>query len=51
MLFVIAYLSYVLAETLNLSGIITLFCCGFIMNHYTYYNMSEESKSGSVLCI
>ena len=51
MIFVLAYLSYVLSEILNLSGIITLFCCGFMMNHYTYYNLSESSKSGSVLAI
>ena len=36
---------------MELSGIITLFCCGFTMNHYTYYNLSEESKNGSVLAI
>lgn len=41
LLFVLAYLSYLISETLALSGIITLFCCGFTMNHYTYYNMSE----------
>ena len=40
-----------ISEELNLSGIITLFCCGFTMNHYTYYNLSEDSKSGSVLAI
>lgn len=51
MIFVLAYLSYVISEILNLSGIITLFCCGFMMNHYTYYNLSEPSKSGSVLAI
>ena len=51
LIFVLAYLSYVISEILNLSGIITLFCCGFMMNHYTYYNLSESSKSGSVLAI
>jgi solute carrier family 9 (sodium/hydrogen exchanger), member 6/7 len=51
LIFVLAYLSYMISEELNLSGIITLFCCGFTMNHYTYYNLSEESKNGSVLAI
>ena len=51
LIFMLAYISYVLSEILNLSGIITLFCCGFTMNHYTYYNLSESSKSGSVLAI
>lgn len=51
LIFVLAYLSYMLSEELELSGIITLFCCGFTMNHYTYYNLSEESKNGSVLAI
>ncbi len=51
MLFVIAYMSYMVSEILSFSGIMTLFCCGFTMNHYTYYNLSKESKSGSVLAI
>ncbi len=51
LIFLLAYLSYMLSEELELSGIITLFCCGFTMNHYTYYNLSEESKNGSVLAI
>lgn len=51
LIFVLAYLSYMLSEELQLSGIVTLFCCGFTMNHYTYYNLSEESKNGSVLAI
>lgn len=51
LIFILAYLSYMISEELNISGIITLFCCGFTMNHYTYYNLSEDSKSGSVLAI
>ena len=51
MIFVLAYLSYMVAEIIQLSGIIALFCCGFTMNHYTYYNLSEASQSGSVLAI
>ena len=51
LVFMMAYISYTVSEILNFSGIITLFCCGFTMNHYTYYNLSDESKSGSVLSI
>jgi solute carrier family 9 (sodium/hydrogen exchanger), member 3 len=41
-LFAIAYLSYLIAESFHLSGIITLFCCGFTMAHYAYHNVTEE---------
>jgi NhaP-type Na+/H+ or K+/H+ antiporter len=40
-----------ISEELNFSGIIAIFCCGFTMNHYTYYNLSEDSQNGSVLAI
>lgn len=40
----LAYLSFVIAETLHLSGIMTLFCCGLVMSHYTYHNLEEEAK-------
>jgi NhaP-type Na+/H+ or K+/H+ antiporter len=43
LIFLLAYLSYMISEELEFSGIITLFCCGFTMNHYTYYNLSEDS--------
>lgn len=43
MIFILAYLSYMISEILDFSGIMTLFCCGFTMNHYTYYNLSKES--------
>ena len=43
LLFVLAYLSYMVTEILAFSGIMALFCCGFTMNHYTYYNLSRQS--------
>lgn len=46
---VFAYLSYLCAENFHFSGIITLFCCGFTMAHYAFYNVSEECQTGSVL--
>lgn len=31
-------------QLLDLSGILTVFFCGILMSHYTWYNVSEESK-------
>ena len=36
LIFLLAYLSYMISEELGFSGIIGIFCCGFTMNHYTY---------------
>eukprot|EP01017_Pseudomicrothorax_dubius_P037283 TRINITY_DN5449_c0_g1_i4.p1 TRINITY_DN5449_c0_g1~~TRINITY_DN5449_c0_g1_i4.p1 ORF type:complete len:309 (-),score=60.67 TRINITY_DN5449_c0_g1_i4:807-1733(-) len=44
-----AYLSYLVSEMLHFSGIITLFVAGIFMAHYTYHNLSEESKHGTNL--
>ncbi|KAJ4765003.1 Sodium/hydrogen exchanger [Rhynchospora pubera] len=39
-----AYLSYMLAELLQLSGILTVFFCGIVMSHYAWHNVSENSR-------
>ncbi|ONL95448.1 Sodium/hydrogen exchanger 2 [Zea mays] len=39
-----AYLSYMLAELLDLSGILTVFFCGIVMSHYTWQNVTESSR-------
>ncbi|PWZ39314.1 Sodium/hydrogen exchanger 1 [Zea mays] len=39
-----AYLSYMLAELLDLSGIPTVFFCGIVMSHYTWHNVTESSR-------
>ncbi|CAN1290695.1 Sodium/hydrogen exchanger 4 [Linum perenne] len=39
-----AYLSYMLAELLELSGILTVFFCGIIMSHYSWHNVTESSR-------
>ncbi|XP_047044208.1 sodium/hydrogen exchanger 4-like [Lolium rigidum] len=39
-----AYLSYMLAEFLNLSGILTVFFCGIVMSHYAWHNVTESSR-------
>ncbi|CAK7324562.1 unnamed protein product [Dovyalis caffra] len=39
-----AYLSYMLAELLELSGILTVFICGILMSHYAWHNVTESSR-------
>ncbi|XP_043688328.1 sodium/hydrogen exchanger 4 [Telopea speciosissima] len=39
-----AYLSYMLSELLNLSGILTVFFCGIVMSHYAWHNLTENSR-------
>ncbi|XP_054796708.1 sodium/hydrogen exchanger 4 isoform X1 [Prosopis cineraria] len=39
-----AYLSYMLAELLGLSGILTVFFCGLLMSHYAWHNVTETSR-------
>ncbi|XP_019193033.1 PREDICTED: sodium/hydrogen exchanger 4 isoform X2 [Ipomoea nil] len=39
-----AYLSYMLAELFNLSGILTVFLCGVLMSHYAWHNVTEGSR-------
>ncbi|KAL6548453.1 monovalent cation:H+ antiporter, CPA1 (nhx1) [Orobanche gracilis] len=45
-----AYLSYMLAEASSclwlfyLSGILTVFFCGIVMSHYTWHNVTENSR-------
>lgn len=49
-LFVIsfAYATYVLSDGVGLSGIVAIFFFGICTRHYTYYNLSETSKTGSM---
>eukprot|EP01095_Lingulamoeba_sp_RSL-Kostka_P000516 TRINITY_DN10801_c0_g1_i1.p1 TRINITY_DN10801_c0_g1~~TRINITY_DN10801_c0_g1_i1.p1 ORF type:complete len:538 (+),score=59.53 TRINITY_DN10801_c0_g1_i1:196-1809(+) len=39
-----SYMSFVLGEALDSSGIIASLFCGFGMKHYTFYNLSEKGK-------
>ncbi|KAI9187420.1 hypothetical protein LWI28_027944 [Acer negundo] len=41
---IMAYLSYMFAELINLSGILTIFFCGIVMSHYTWHNVTESSR-------
>ncbi|KAG6748511.1 hypothetical protein POTOM_048437 [Populus tomentosa] len=44
LMILMAYLSYIMAELFNLSGILTVFFCGILMSHYTWHNVSESSR-------
>ncbi|MQL72410.1 hypothetical protein Taro_004750 [Colocasia esculenta] len=43
-MFLMAYLSYMLAQVCSLSGILTIFFCGVVMSHYTWHNVTESSR-------
>ncbi|KAL9248083.1 hypothetical protein vseg_021445 [Gypsophila vaccaria] len=44
LMMLMAYLSYMIAELMNLSGILTVFFCGVVMSHYTWHNVSKGSR-------
>lgn len=44
LMILMAYLSYIIAELFNLSGILTVFFCGIVMSHYTWHNVTESSR-------
>ncbi|KAH9612663.1 hypothetical protein KSS87_008253 [Heliosperma pusillum] len=44
LMMLMAYLSYMIAELMSLSGILTVFFCGVVMSHYTWHNVSESSR-------
>nr|WFD52747.1 NHX1 [Nitraria sibirica] len=39
-----SYLSYMMAEIFQLSGILTVFFCGIVMSHYTWHNVAQSSR-------
>ncbi|CAD8174885.1 unnamed protein product [Paramecium pentaurelia] len=49
LILLLGYASYLVSESLHLSGILSLFCCGIIMAVYTYPNISEEAQHGTQL--
>ncbi|XP_018622479.1 sodium/hydrogen exchanger 3-like [Nicotiana tomentosiformis] len=44
LMILMAYLSYVMAELFDLNGILTVFVCGIVMSHYTWHNVTDNSK-------
>ncbi|BFG37019.1 hypothetical protein CerSpe_232930 [Prunus speciosa] len=44
LMMLMAYLSYMLAELMGLSGILTVFFSGIVMSHYTWHNVTENSR-------
>lgn len=40
----LAYLSYLLAEVLGLSGILSLFCCGIAVSQYALFSVSPAGR-------
>ncbi|XP_030552456.1 sodium/hydrogen exchanger 2-like [Rhodamnia argentea] len=44
LMILMAYLSYMMAELFLLSGILTVFFCGIVMSHYTWHNVTENSR-------
>jgi len=47
MCFLFAYMSYLAAELVYMSGIIAIFIAGVMMKHYCWYSMSEDARHGS----
>nr|KYP74394.1 Sodium/hydrogen exchanger 2 [Cajanus cajan] len=45
LMMLMAYLSYIIAELLSLSGILTIFFCGIVMSHYTWHNVTGSSRT------
>eukprot|EP00051_Salpingoeca_urceolata_P003330 m.57014 g.57014 ORF g.57014 m.57014 type:complete len:733 (-) comp12689_c0_seq1:74-2272(-) len=49
MLIIMAYLPYVIAEGLDLSGIMSILFGALVMSHYTHYNLSPETQASAAL--
>ena len=45
MIFCFGYLAYLISELIHCSGIIAMLTCGILMAHYTWYNLSPQSKN------
>lgn len=43
----LAYMSYIVAEIANASGVIALLVCSIVLGHYAWYNMSHDAQVNS----
>lgn len=50
MFLVFAYSSYIVADLLGFTGIISIFFCGVAMAHYAYDNLSKVTLLASKVC-
>lgn len=46
-LFLLGFATYVLAECIYLSGIVSILCYGVILNKYNYFNLSTGGQVSS----
>lgn len=46
--YLLAYLSYLLAEAFHLSGILSLFACSLAMSHYTLRALSKQAREATL---
>jgi len=46
-----AYVSYLIAEYIEISGLIVIFICGITMSHYALYNVTDECFDGSRIAV
>ena len=45
LMLVFSYMPYLLAASLRMSGIMSIFVAGIIMSHYTQWNLSDEARN------
>lgn len=46
-----AYISYLIATMLGISGVITMLVCSIVLGHYAWYNITAEAKHGSSIAV